>query len=208
MRIFSSLPLPLFLRRSCLLLPFPERFRIFPRYIVPFWTVVKPVLFSGRLDIDLHPTSRYRTVSFASNHLPGRSFWSHYDAFRSNLHLLSFARELELVRAMLPLSALHVRALLPTSTNKLIGPSAPASFKRPLGTHTSCRFSLSIKDQCVPMRPFYAQVARGSDTSLLLQILSRVSTPELLEFASSTLFVVRDAIFQSKLLLPNTEWPW
>ena len=41
---------------------------------------------------------------------------------------LSFAGELELIRAILPPSALHVHALLPTSSNELIGPSAPASF--------------------------------------------------------------------------------
>ena len=41
----------------------------------------------------------------------------------------------------------------------------------------------------------------GSDTSLPLQVLSPVSTSELLEFASSTLLIVHAAIFRSRLLL-------
>ena len=35
-----------------------------------------------------------------------------------------------------------------------------------------------------------------------------VSTSELLELAASTLLFVHDAIFLSRLLLPNTEWSW
>ena len=43
-RDFSSLPLPFFLRRFRLLLPFPEGFRNTSPHCVPFRTVVKPVL--------------------------------------------------------------------------------------------------------------------------------------------------------------------
>ena len=48
----------------------------------------------------------------------------------------------------------------------------------------------------------------GFHTSLRLLVLSPVSTSELFELASSTLLFVRDAIFLSTLLPPNTEWPW
>ena len=44
----------------------------------------------------------------------------------------------------------------------------------------------------------------GSRTSLLLQVLSPVSTTELLELVSSKLLFVHDA---KRLNLPSTEWP-
>ena len=68
-----------------------------------------------------------------------RSFWPHYDASQSKPLSLSFARELELDRSMLLLSALPVRALLPTSSNALIGLSAIAFFDVPWA-HISCHF--------------------------------------------------------------------
>ena len=39
-----------------------------------------------RLDIYLRPTSQKRTVSFASNLHPGKSFLPHFDAFRTNFY--------------------------------------------------------------------------------------------------------------------------
>ena len=73
-------------------------------------------------------------------------------------------------------------------------------------TYLMSFFCLITEHQCVPVRPFCTQVT-SFHTSLLLQVLSPLSTSEHLEFASSTLLFVHDAIFQSKLLLPSTEWP-
>ena len=68
---------------------------------------------------------------------------------------LSFATEQELDRSMLALSALSVRALLPTSSNTLIGLSVPGSFECPLGTHISCQFLPHHQEPvCVPTRHF------------------------------------------------------
>ena len=62
--------------------------RMSPPYFLQFWAVVKPCAFlcpplSCQLDTDLHPSSQCRTVSFASNLLPRRSFWqTHFVFFR------------------------------------------------------------------------------------------------------------------------------
>ena len=93
----TSLPLPLFLRRCHFLLPLSDGLRNPPPDFVPFWTVAPVLPPSCRLDVHLHATSQYGTVSFASNLLPGRSLWPRYDAVGSNPLSLSFVRELELV---------------------------------------------------------------------------------------------------------------
>ena len=81
MRDVSSLPLPLFLRRSRLLLKSSA---------IPCLTSCQSGQWQSlclppcdRLDTGLHPTSQYRTNSFAFNLLPGKSSWPHYDASRS-----------------------------------------------------------------------------------------------------------------------------
>ena len=48
-RHYSSVPLPFFLRRSRFLLPLSDGLRNLPPDFVPFWTVVKPVLFCAFL---------------------------------------------------------------------------------------------------------------------------------------------------------------
>ena len=138
-----------------------------------------PVLFCaflhfGRLDIDLHPTNQYRTVSFASIFLPRTSFWPHYDAFRSNPPSLSFARELELVRAILLPSALHACALLPTSSGRLNGPFAPAS--NVSWAHTPHVYSwLIAENQGVPMRSLDIQITGLAHHCPCSSYLSRTS---------------------------------
>ena len=90
---------------------------------------------------------------------------------------------------MLP--PLPVRALLPTSSKALIGLSAPAFFFNVPWAH-------------IP-RQFFTQIAglthhcscKSSHLFLHLNFLN-LPLPR---------FFVRDAIFQSKLLLPSTEWP-
>ena len=139
-RDYASLPLPFFLRPSRLLLPLSEGLPEYPASLraIPYSGKDCASLYlppSGKLDIDGHPTSQDRVVSFASNLLPRRSFWPHYDTSQSKPLSLSFARELELDRSMLSLSPLPVRDLLPTSSNTLIGLSVQA-----LGTHISCQF--------------------------------------------------------------------
>ena len=117
---------------------------------------------------------------------------------------LSFA--MELVRAILPLSALHTRALLPTSSNILIGPLHQHLFNVSWAHKPHINSCLIAENQCVPIRPFFSQI-----TGLTHHCLWRSShlSPHLncLNFASSTLFLVHAAIFRSNLLLPSTEWP-
>ena len=66
---------------------------------------------------------------------------------------------------------------------------------------------LTAEYQCVPKRPLNTQIT-GLTHHCSCRVLLPVSASELLEFASSTLLFVRDVIFLSKLLLPNTVWPW
>ena len=67
----TSLPLPLFLRRSRLLLPLSEGLRNLLPDFVPMWTVVKPVLLSAFLHLDIRPAnieqSLLRPTSFQQN---------------------------------------------------------------------------------------------------------------------------------------------
>ena len=163
-RDFSSLPFPFFLRRFRVLLPLSQAFRNIPPHCVPFRTVVKPVLLCAFLHLASLTLTDIRPANIE------------YDALWSNP-----PSQLELVRVMLPLSALHTRTLLPTSSSALIGPSAPAFKKTSLGhANLMSIFVSSLKNQCVPMRPFLYP-DHGSHTSLLLQALLPVSTSELLE---------------------------
>ena len=92
-------------------------------------------------------------------------------------------------------------------------PFLPIYWSGPLYQHLSGIFWTHIchvncfpitENQCVPVRLFLC-VDHMSHTSLLLQALSPVSTFGPPEPASSKLLFARDSIFQSKLLLPNTE---
>ena len=123
----TSLPLPLFLRHPRRRpLESSSSFRaILDSGTACAFLCLTPI---GMLDIDSHPPNQYRTVSFASNLLPGNLSCHITMLFGPILLPPSFARELELVPAILPLSAVHARALLPTSSNTLIGSSAPAFF--------------------------------------------------------------------------------
>ena len=143
---------------------------------------------------------------FASILLPAKSFWPHYDALRSNPPSLSFAREPELVRAILPFSsscscfAAHFFQYTDRSlcTNIFLTSLAHTNLMSILVS------SLKINVcQCGHKK----HLDHGSHTSLPLQVLSPIATSELLEFASSTLLFVHDAIFRTKLLLPSSEWP-
>ena len=86
---------------------------------LPFWAVVKPVLFlclppSDMLGIYFHLTNQCRRVSSAANLLPEPIFWLHFDAFQSILPSSTCAALLEPAPAKYPPSILHTRALLPT----------------------------------------------------------------------------------------------
>ena len=109
----TSLPFPFFLRRFRLLLPLPEGFRNIPPYREPFRTVVKPILLCAFLHLTRLTLTDIRLANIEQCLLRPT---------------LSFAKALELDRSTLTLSALPVRALLPTSSNTLIGLSVPVFF--------------------------------------------------------------------------------
>ena len=115
---------------------------------VPFWAVVEPVLFCAFLLLASLTLTDIRPVNiewslFASNFLPRRSCWLHYDAFQSNFPSFFDAKEQALVPAMLLLPTPHTRALLPTSSSTLIEPSVSASFQLLSDKPTSCPFFIS-----------------------------------------------------------------
>ena len=161
-----------------------------------------------KLDIHFHPTNQCRKVFAAPSLLFENKFSGNVSMLSSPLFLRLFANQRpEPAPAKDPPSILLFHALLPTSSDGLFWPAAESFSSHLLVKHISnrcfCRLRIS---RCASMA--ISCPDHGSRTSLLLQVLSPASTSELLEFASSTLLFDRAAIFQSKLLLPNTGWPW
>ena len=105
---------------------------------------------------------------------------------------------------MLLLSTLHIRALLPTSSSTLIGPSAPVFFfKKIFWTyHPHVNFYLITEHQCVPSRPFSTQIT-GFTHHCFAGLLTCLR-----ESSSSKLLSARNSISLSILLLPKTYEPW
>ena len=147
------------------------------------------------------PLCQYHSLFDIFAFCPRRSFWPQYDASQSKPLSLSCARELELDQSML---CWCFAAHFFQHTDRALCTSI---FSASLGhTYLMSNFVSSPKTS-VPIRPLLYP-SHGFHTSPLLQVLSPASTSELVEFLSSTLLFVRAAIFQSKPLLSNTEWPW
>ena len=125
-RDFSSLPLPLFLRCSRLLLQLSEGHRNIPPDFVTPRTVVKPMLFCAFLHLASLTLTYIRPANIEQSLLRPTSFqedlsWHITMLFGPIPFRFLSQKTLELDHSMLPLSALPVRTLLPTSSNTLIG---------------------------------------------------------------------------------------
>ena len=204
-RDYTSLPLPLFLRRSRLLFPFSEGLRNIPPSFVPFWTVVKPVLFCAFLHLAGLTLTYIRPANMEQPLLRPTSFQEDLSGHISVL--LGRPSLLSPPPPSLTFAFLRKRA----GAGSIHAPSFSSSpfvlcchFFQHIPHVDSC---LIIKDQCVQMRPFYAQIA-GLTHHCPCRPSHLLPHRNFLNFASSTLLFVRGAIVQSKLLLPSTEWPW